>query len=67
MTDERTILVIDDDESMRDVLSELLEKKYTLQVAATGEAGLEIVRQQSLDAAIVDVHDAGNRGNGHPR
>ena len=55
MTDERTILVIDDDESMRDVLSELLEKRYTLQVASTGEAGLEIAREQSLDAAIVDV------------
>ena len=56
MTDERTILVIDDDEDMRDVLSKLLvDKGYAFRMAATGEEGLELARTESLDAAIVDV------------
>ena len=56
MTDERTILVIDDDEDMRDVLSRLLvDKGYVLRMATTGEEGLELARAQTLHAAIVDV------------
>ena len=63
MTDERTILIVDDDEDMRDVLSDLLAKKgYDLRIAGTGEEGLEIARAEALDAAIVDVRMPGIGG-----
>jgi len=51
-----SILVIDDEEVMRDVLAALLGPAgYQVTVAQEGEEGLALVRKQSFDAAIVDV------------
>jgi two-component system, NtrC family, response regulator PilR len=51
-----SILVIDDEEVMRDVLQSLLaEAGYRVTVAEHGPAGLALARKQSFDAAIVDV------------
>jgi two-component system response regulator PilR (NtrC family) len=51
-----SILVIDDEEIMREILEALLRREgYQVRLASTGEEGLELARTISFDAAIVDV------------
>jgi two-component system, NtrC family, response regulator PilR len=51
-----SILVVDDEEVMRDVLHTLLTQAgYRVTLASDGPAGLALVRAQAFDAAIVDV------------
>jgi DNA-binding NtrC family response regulator len=51
-----SVLVIDDEEVMREILEALLSREgYRVKVASTGEEGLELARSTSFDAAIVDV------------
>ena len=58
-----TILIIDDDDQLRKSFLKLLsEEGYTAKGAASGEAGLEIVRSQSPDLVIVDVRLPGMNG-----
>jgi two-component system, NtrC family, response regulator AtoC len=58
-----TILIIDDDDSLRKSFHKLLsEEGYTANGAASGEAGLEIVRNQTPDLVIVDVRLPGMNG-----
>lgn len=58
-----TILVIDDDDQLRQSFSKLLkEEEYAVISAASGEAGLEIVRQNPLDLVIIDMQLPGING-----
>src|SRR6185503_19518690 len=51
-----SILVVDDEEIMREILDALLTREgYQVHLASTGEEGLELARAQTFDAAIVDV------------
>ncbi|MGH9146474.1 MAG: response regulator, partial [Vicinamibacterales bacterium] len=51
-----SILVIDDEEIMREILTTLLTREgYSVRVAASGTEGLELARTYPFDAAIVDV------------
>jgi two-component system response regulator PilR (NtrC family) len=51
-----SILVVDDEEVMRDVLGTLLgQAGYRVTLAADGPQGIELARAGSFDAAIVDV------------
>jgi two-component system response regulator PilR (NtrC family) len=51
-----SILVIDDEEIMREILETLLTREgYQVRLAASGEEGLELARSSPFDAAIVDV------------
>src|SRR5882757_784814 len=51
-----TILVIDDEEIMREILETLLTREgYEVRVAASGAEGLELARALPFDAAIVDI------------
>jgi CheY-like chemotaxis protein len=51
-----TILVIDDEEVMRDVLHTLLAQAgYQVVLAESGSQGLALARKQPFDAAILDV------------
>ena len=51
-----SILVIDDEEIMREVLETLLAREgYTVRLASSGPEGLALARAMSFDAAIVDV------------
>jgi DNA-binding NtrC family response regulator len=53
---QETILVVDDEEVMRDVLQRLLaEAGYAVSVAEAGPQGLALARKGGYDAAIVDV------------
>ncbi len=57
------ILVIDDDDQLRISFCKLLkEEKYAVVGAASGEAGIEIVRDESLDLVILDMRLPGMNG-----
>ena len=58
-----TILVIDDDDQLRLSFCRLLkEENYTVISAASGEAGLDIVRGTLLDLVILDMRLPGMNG-----
>ena len=58
-----TILIIDDDDQLRKSFHKLLtEEGYTAQGAASGEAGLEIIRRRLPDL----VRRYSSAGNGRP-
>jgi DNA-binding NtrC family response regulator len=50
------ILIVDDQESILDVLSIMLQREgYEVVTALSGEAALEIVRNEGIDLAIADI------------
>jgi two-component system, NtrC family, response regulator PilR len=50
------VLVVDDEKSMRDLLSITLEKEgYDVVTAAGGEAAIEALRRDTMDAVITDL------------
>jgi DNA-binding NtrC family response regulator len=58
-----SILVVDDEEIMREILEALLTREgYDVRLASSGEEGLELARSLPLDAAIVDVMMPGMDG-----
>ncbi len=60
-----TILVIDDEEVMREVLEALLTREgYEVRLSVNGLDGLELARAHTFDAAIVDVMMPGLDGLG---
>ena len=51
-----SVLVIDDEEIMREILETLLTREgYEVRLAASGAEGLELAKSRTFDAAIVDV------------
>jgi len=51
-----SILVVDDEEIMREILEALLTREgYQVRLASSGEEGLELAKSTPFDAAIVDV------------
>ncbi|MEZ5294207.1 MAG: sigma-54 dependent transcriptional regulator [Vicinamibacterales bacterium] len=58
-----TILVIDDEEIMREILETLLTREgYRVHLASSGAEGLDLLRSTPIDAAIVDVMMPGMDG-----
>mgnify|MGYP005811038851 CR=1 FL=1 len=58
-----TVLVIDDEEIMREILEALLAREgYEVRLAPGGAEGLDVVRAVPVDAAIVDVMMPGMDG-----
>jgi DNA-binding NtrC family response regulator len=63
MNRKGTILVIDDEEIMREILETLLTREgYQVRLAANAAEGLELARRMPFDAAIVDVMMPGMDG-----
>ena len=55
-TTHGSILVVDDEEIMREILQTLLSREgYEVRLAASGEEGLELARAIPFDAALVDI------------
>ncbi|MBL8208216.1 MAG: sigma-54-dependent Fis family transcriptional regulator [Blastocatellia bacterium] len=51
------ILVVDDDPSLRRLMQvTLMEQDYEVFIAGTGEEGLRILTEQSIDVALTDLH-----------
>ena len=45
----KTVLIVDDDEGMRDTLSAVLRHDFRVLKAATGEAALQIMEKEDVD------------------
>ena len=58
----KTILVVDDDEGMRDTLTAVLRRDYRVLRAATGEAGLQMMEKEDVDLMMLDVRLPGISG-----
>ncbi|NVN99406.1 MAG: sigma-54-dependent Fis family transcriptional regulator [Geobacteraceae bacterium] len=59
----KRILVADDEESMRWVLSKALRKKgFTVDLARDGEEAMRLIRSESYDLAILDIKMPGISG-----
>ena len=54
-TKPKTLLIVDDDEGMRDTLTAILRRDYTVLTAPTGEAGLETLAKVDVDLMLLDV------------
>ena len=55
--DGATILVVEDDPDIRDLLSTLLEMTgYTTRACATAEEGLNALREETFDFVLTDTH-----------
>ena len=58
-----SILVVDDEEIMREILDALLAREgYTVRLASSAEEGLDLARSFPFDAAVVDVMMPGMDG-----
>ena len=52
-----TVLVIDDDDDVRNTVRELLELKgVDVAVASNGRVGLKVLREANVDAVITDIY-----------
>ncbi len=50
------IIIIDDDQALHRVFTRILQKEgYTVQTAETGKEALEKTKNQTFDAALIDV------------
>jgi DNA-binding NtrC family response regulator len=58
----RTILIVDDDEGMRDTLAAILRRDYRVLRASSGESGLALLDRESVDVMLLDVRMPGISG-----
>ena len=58
----KTVLIVDDDEGMRDTLTAMLRRDYRVLRAATGEFALQILSKEDVDLMLLDVHLPGISG-----
>jgi DNA-binding NtrC family response regulator len=57
-----SILVVDDELSIRESFSLILKEHYKVKLAASGEAALKIITDQSLDMVYLDIRMPGLNG-----
>jgi DNA-binding NtrC family response regulator len=58
----KTVLIVDDDEGMRDTLTAILKREYRVLRVATGEAALPILNKEDVDLILLDVRLPGISG-----
>jgi two-component system response regulator AtoC len=58
----KTVLIVDDDEGMRDTLTAILKREYRILSASTGEAALPILNREDVDLMLLDVRLPGISG-----
>jgi len=51
----KTVLVVDDDEGMRDTLTSILKREFRVLRVATGEAALAVLNKDEVDIVLLDV------------
>jgi len=57
-----TVLIVDDDKSIRYSLKRMMEGSYTILTARNGEEALEQVRQDPPDLVVMDIKMPGRNG-----
>jgi DNA-binding NtrC family response regulator len=58
----KTLLIVDDDEGMRDTLTAVLRRDYRVLRVGTGEAALQIMEKEAIDLMMLDVRLPGING-----
>jgi DNA-binding NtrC family response regulator len=58
----KTVLIVDDDEGMRDTLTAVLRRDYRVLRASTGEAALQIMEKEDVELMLLDVRLPGISG-----
>jgi DNA-binding NtrC family response regulator len=58
----KTVLIVDDDEGMRETLTAVLKREYRILRAATGEAALQMMEKEDVDLMLLDVRLPGISG-----
>jgi len=60
---QKIILIVDDEEALREALGKILEDDgYRVVSAASGEQALEILRDHSVDLILTDIRMPGMSG-----
>src|SRR3954469_3105627 len=58
----KTVLIVDDDEGMRDTLTAILKREYRVLRVSSGEAALPILNREDVDLLLLDVRLPGISG-----
>ena len=58
----KTVLVVDDDEGMRETLTAVLKRDYHVLRAATGEVALQLMEKEDVELMLLDVRLPGING-----
>ena len=58
----KTVLIVDDDEGMRDTLTAILRRDYRVLRASNGEHGLGVLNRETVDVILLDVRMPGIGG-----
>src|SRR5437867_525891 len=58
----KTVLIVDDDEGMRDTLTAILKREYRVLRVSSGEAALPILSREDVDLMLLDVRLPGISG-----
>jgi len=58
----KTVLIVDDDEGMRDTLTAILKRDYRVLRVSTGEAALPVLNREDVDLLLLDVRLPGISG-----
>lgn len=62
LTKNVKILVVDDDEALRNTIASLFRNEYTVCTATSGNAALSLIQSQPVDIVISDVNMADGNG-----
>jgi len=58
----KTVLIVDDDEGMRDTLTAILKRDYRVLRVSNGEAALPVLNREDVDLMLLDVRLPGISG-----
>jgi DNA-binding NtrC family response regulator len=58
----KTVLIVDDDEGMRETLTAILKRDYRVLRVASGEAALPVLNREDVDLILLDVRLPGISG-----
>jgi two-component system, NtrC family, response regulator AtoC len=58
----KTVLIVDDDEGMRDTLEAILKRDFRILRSSSGEAALAVLNQEDVDLVLLDVRLPGISG-----
>src|SRR5258708_11837230 len=58
----KTVLIVDDDEGMRDTVAAILKREFRVLRVSSGEAALPILNREDIDLILLDVRLPGISG-----
>src|ERR1700750_1387896 len=58
----KTVLIVDDDEGMRDTLNAILKREYRVLKVGSGEAALPVLNRETADLILLDIRLPGING-----